>query len=78
MRFSGLGISTSRNISIDFCSSFGSIELRVVFQRFVDLPADGENRVERSHGLLEDHADFVATNVSHLRFAQGQEILILE
>src|SRR5262245_13761298 len=33
----------------------------------LDLVADGEDRVERGHRLLEDHADLVAADLAHLR-----------
>ena len=41
-----------------------------------DLAADGEDRVERGHRLLEDHRDLRAANMAHLGFAELQQILI--
>ena len=34
--------------------------------RLDDLVADGEDRVERGHRLLEDHRDLVAADLPHL------------
>src|SRR5512142_1645520 len=35
-------------------------------ERFHDLLADGEHRVERRHGLLKNHANPAAANRAHL------------
>ena len=43
-----------------------------------DLAADGEDRIERGHRLLEDHRDPRAANRAHLGLAQIQQILTLE
>ena len=39
-------------------------------QRFLDLVADREDRVERGHRLLKDQRDLRAADVLHLAFAK--------
>ena len=39
------------------------------------LTADGEDRVERGHGLLEDHADLFAADAAHLGGGEPDEVL---
>src|SRR5690606_2493383 len=43
-----------------------------------DLLADGEDRVERGHRLLEDHADAAAPDPAQLRGRHRDEVLALE
>src|SRR5256885_16637738 len=43
-----------------------------------DLAADGEHRVQRGHGLLEDHRHALAADRTHLAFRKGEEIASLE
>src|SRR5438876_4639217 len=40
-----------------------------------DLLADGEDRIQRGHGLLEDHRDLFAADLPHLRGGQAEEVL---
>ena len=47
----------------------------VQLDRFADLIADGENRIERGHRLLEDHRDLVAADFAHLFIAELEKIL---
>jgi len=47
---------------------------RVDTQRLGDLVADGEDRIERGHRLLEDHGDAVASDIAHLRLAERQQV----
>ena len=51
---------------------------RVHARDFGDLVADGEDRIERRHRLLEDHRDAIAADVAHLLVAQRDEVLSLE
>ncbi|MGY4462856.1 hypothetical protein ACVWYI_006816 [Bradyrhizobium sp. LB13.1] len=44
----------------------------VLDQRFRNLEADGEHRIEARHRLLKDHGDFVATNILHAALGQRQ------
>src|SRR5207249_7897463 len=39
-----------------------------------DLLAHREDRIERGHRLLEDHRDFLAADLAHLRRRQVQEV----
>lgn len=41
---------------------------------FGDLAADAHDRVERGHGLLEDHGDGAAAVGAHLVFAEGEQV----
>ncbi len=41
---------------------------------FGDLVPNGKYRIERGHGFLKDHGYLSAANISHLPFAQVQEI----
>ena len=47
-------------------------------QRFRDLEADGEHRIEARHRFLEDHGDIVAADVLHISFGQRQQIAASE
>ena len=51
------------------------VHARMNFQGLHDLLSNGKNRVERGHGLLEDHGDFAAANLSHFIFALFQQVL---
>ena len=42
--------------------------------RLDDLVADGEHRVQRGHGLLEDHRDVRAAHLHQLLFGQPQQV----
>ena len=44
----------------DAPAALGAIEVEVGLQRFADLKADGEARIERRHRLLEDHRHVLA------------------
>ena len=55
-------------------SGFGPAGLLMEHDRLHHLRPDGEHRVERSHRLLEDHADLFAANFAHLRLRQPHQI----
>ncbi len=42
-----------------------------------NLVADPHHRIERGHGLLEDHADTGAADMLHLRQGQAEEIVLI-
>ena len=46
--------------------------------RFGKLEPDGQDRVERGHRLLEDHADLPAANAADFFLAQRQKIAAVE
>ena len=46
--------------------------------RLGDLHADGQRRIERTHRLLKDHRDAIATNLAHLRIRQLEQVLAFE
>ncbi len=50
----------------------------VDFQYLVDLLAHRVQRVERGHGLLEDHGDTVATDLAHGFFVRLDQVLPVE
>src|SRR5690606_19440694 len=43
-------------------------------QRFGNLKADSQHRIERRHRLLEDHRHFVAADTAHLRLRERQKL----
>ena len=53
-------------------------EAAVQDQRFGDLMADGQHRIQRRHRLLEDHGNGVAANLAHLRLRQLEQVAALE
>jgi hypothetical protein len=55
-----------------------AVQLLVQEQRFADLPADGHDRVERGHRLLEDHRDVVAADGPHRRRFEGEQVDTVE
>ncbi len=46
----------------------------VLLDRLGDLPADGENGIQRRHRLLEDHADIAAPNFTHFLVGELHEV----
>ena len=52
--------------------------LRDLADRFADLVADGENRVERSHRFLKNHGDTIAPDAPHRIKRQLQKILLFK
>ena len=42
------------------------VQFQVEHDGFLNLVADGQHRVQRSHRLLEDHTDFAAADAAHL------------
>src|SRR5450759_3306038 len=53
-----------------------SIHTHMCAQRLADLAVDGQHRIERSHGILEDHGNFLAANVE-LEHIRGKEIAMI-
>ena len=47
-------------------------------QRFLDLAADGEDRVEGGHRLLEDEADAGAADPAHAALIEREQVLAVE
>jgi hypothetical protein len=53
--------------------------VRVVrLDRLAELEADRQHRIERGHGVLEDHRGLVAADLPQLLLLQPQQILALE
>ena len=50
----------------------------VLDNRFGDLLADGEHRIQRRHGFLEDHCHAIAAYCAHVSFIEFEQITILE
>ena len=46
----------------------------VLLERLGDLPADGENGIQRCHRLLEDHADVAAPHLAHLLVGELHQV----
>ncbi len=59
-------------------SRLGSAGFPVDEQRFCDLIADGEHRVQRRHWLLENQRNLCATHAPHLGLWQSQQIAATE
>jgi hypothetical protein len=51
-----------------------AVQAHVQAHRLGDLLADGEDRVQAGHGLLEDHRDFIAAYAPHFGLGQRQQI----
>jgi hypothetical protein len=50
----------------------GPVGPAVLFERLGDLSADRQNRVQRGHGLLKDHANIAAAHLADLLLRQAQ------
>ena len=61
-----------------FLQGLGRGQAFVDHQRFGHLAADGKHRVERGHGLLENHGNSLAPDLSDPFLAQVQKVLVLE
>ena len=60
-----------------FCGLLPSLSRRhaaLELQDLRNLVANGEQRVERGHGLLKNHSDIAATHLAQLRLAHAQQI----
>ena len=57
-----------------FFDSHAALEL----QDLGNLVTNGEQRVERGHGLLEDHGDVAAAHFAQLRLVHAQQICIFK
>ena len=62
----------------DAPAALGAIEAKVGLQRFADLKADGEARIERRHRLLEDHRHVLAGQPAPLVGRHRHEIGAVE
>jgi hypothetical protein len=47
-------------------------------QRLGNLHADGKGRVERGHGVLQDHGDLCPAHLAHVLGAHPQQILAIK
>ena len=47
-------------------------------ERLSHLVADGEERIQRGHRVLQDHGDTLAADLAHLARRLGQEVFSLE
>src|SRR5438045_3499246 len=54
------------------------VHLEMKLERFGDLPADGEDRIQAGHGVLEDHRDVVAADAPDLVVVHLQDVLTVE
>ena len=69
---------TCPSISIARSHAPLAVDLPVELDRLRDLVAHRVDRVERRHGLLEDHRDGVAADVAHLVVGQLQQVAPVE
>ena len=70
----GSGMPTSSKQLDRPLAGLGLGHLLVQQDRLHHLIADGEDRVERRHRLLKDHADLFAADRPHLRLGQPHEV----
>src|SRR5918992_1564053 len=54
------------------------VHAKVRLERLADLSADGQDRVQRGHRVLEDHCDLPATDLPQLRVVELQQVLPAE
>ena len=52
----------------------GAIGAAMLFEGLGDLPADRQDRVQRGHRLLKDHADVAAAHLADLLVRKPQQI----
>ena len=55
-----------------------AISALVLLERLGDLPSDAQHRVERSHRLLEHHADIAAADGAHLGLGKSAQVASVE
>ena len=72
----GSAILTRRSISMARSRASLRLAPRCSAHGFGDLVADGQDRIERGHRLLEDHRDLVAADAAHLLVAQRERDLV--
>src|SRR5205085_7701219 len=58
--------------------SRGAIGPAMLLERLGDLPADCQDRVQRGHRLLKDHADIRAPNFPDLLAREPQQVAAVE
>ncbi len=56
----------------------GAVGALVHADRFADLVADGEQRIERGHRVLQDHGDALAAHAAHFRLRLVEKVLAFE
>ena len=61
-----------------FCPGGLAFDILMQLDGFDNLFANGINRVEAGHGLLENHGDVVAADFSHLTFGKFQQVLTIK
>ena len=71
-RASGSGICTSSSSASARAMASPAAHPVVQVEDFADLLADGIDRVQRAHRLLEDHRDVVAAQLAHLAGRTGR------
>jgi serine kinase of HPr protein (carbohydrate metabolism regulator) len=52
----------------------GRVGAAMLLDRLGDLAADRQDRVQRGHRLLENHADLAAAHLPHLFFRQAHQV----
>ena len=74
------GIGNGDGLQVLHCllKRLAPLEPAVQAQRFGDLAADRQHRIERRHRLLEDHRDAVAPNPPDTGVVERQQVLAFE
>ena len=57
---------------------FTAVHVLVLPQVFDDLTSDLDHRVQRGHGVLEDHGDLCSPQASHFPAGQREEVAAIE
>ena len=70
----GVGQAHQRQQTLGLGQGVGLGSALVQDQHLGDLVADGEDRVQRGHRFLKDHADLVAANVAGLILTDRQQV----
>ena len=77
-RVSGEGMRTDFSRSFARCQATERPASLMHADRFGDLIADGEQRIQRCHRILQDHGDPLAAHVPHLAVGLAYQVLALE
>ena len=55
-----------------------AVQPLVQLERFADLTANGQDRIQRGHRVLEDHGDVVATHLPHVVLFELEQVTSVE
>ncbi len=73
-RDEALGMRTFSSRRIVSAARFGLGHVAMAGERLGNLPADGEDRIEAGHRLLEDHGDIIAAHLAHFLVRKREDV----